>query len=253
MTEKDFLENYLWPSGDRLDRTFTFPVPNIEGLKKCGDFIVQCEHEDTFSTNIMTKYESGILGVSLIDVHKNTQHKVTGVFGRLVGTMCLVKNGYPFLVLDAPVRNVSVVTAEEGREDITTEDITTMVFVILPQADPEQRKIIFGHLSELAKEAGISYIESKMDKLPDFGGTAWLADSKGVNLDIIRQLRDYVWSSYKRLIEQTKEKTPFDYRPFQEHMVFNIARQEHLSFKSKGLSVPVEAQAAFFSVLVSDV
>ncbi len=55
MNEKDFLENYLWPSGDRLDRTFTHPLPNIEGLKKCGDFIVQCEHEDTFSTNIIKK------------------------------------------------------------------------------------------------------------------------------------------------------------------------------------------------------
>ena len=53
MNEKDFLDNYLWPSGDKLDRTFTHALPNIEGLKKCGDFIVQSEHEDTFSANIM--------------------------------------------------------------------------------------------------------------------------------------------------------------------------------------------------------
>ncbi len=68
---------------------------------------------------------------------------------------------------------------------------------------------------------------------------------------MIQQLREHAWSSYKRLIEQTKEKTPFDYRPVQEQMIFNIARREHLGFEKKGLSVPVEAQAAFFSVLVS--
>ncbi len=250
MDEKDFLENYLWPSGNRLDRTYIFPVPNIEGLKKCGDFIVQCELEDTFSTNIITKYESDILGISVVDVHKNTQNKVTGVFVRLVGSLNLVKPGYPFFLLDAPVSNIALRIAA-GRKDITAEDIKTTVFVILPQADPEQREIFFGHLSEQAKEAGISYIEKEMDKLPDFGGTAWLAESKGANLDMIRQIREYAWNSYKRVIEQTKEKTPFDYRPFQEHMVFNVAGQENLSFKSKGLSVPVEAQAAFFSVLVS--
>ncbi|HEY86453.1 MAG TPA: hypothetical protein G4O06_00225, partial [Dehalococcoidia bacterium] len=76
MNEKDFLKNYLWPSDNRLDRTFTHPLPNIEGLKKCGDFIVQCEHEDTFSTNIMTKYVSDTLGVRLVEVYKNSQDKV---------------------------------------------------------------------------------------------------------------------------------------------------------------------------------
>ena len=251
MSEKDFLENYLWPSGDRLDRTFAFPVPNIEGLKKCGAFIVQCEHEDTFSTNIISKYESDTSGVRLIDVHKNTQNKITGVFIRLVGTLAIVKNGYPFLILDAPVRNVSVVAAEEGREDITTEDITTAVFILLPQADPNQRKIFSSSYSELMKEAGISYSERALTELADFWGIAWKAESKGIDLDIIRRLRGIAWSSYKRVIEQTKEKDPFDYRPFQEHMIFDTAQREHLSFESKGLSVPVEAQAAFFSAQFS--
>ena len=241
MNEKDFLENYLWPSGNRLNRTFIHRVPNIEGLKKCGDFIVQSELEDTFSTNIITKYESDTLGVRLIDVSKNSQNKVTGVFVRLVGTLSLVKTGYPFLLLDAPISTVFPLTTER-------EDLTTRVFILLPQADPEQRKILFSHLSELAKEAGISYREMEVDQLADFWGSIWLAESKGANLDMIRQLRDYAWSSYKGLMEQTKEKTPFDYKPFQEHMIFDTARREHLSFEAKGLSVPVEAQAAFFSV-----
>jgi len=247
MNEKDFLKNYLWPSGDRLDRTFTHPLPNIEGLKKCGDFIVQCEHEDTFSTNIIKKYESDILGVTVKEVYKNTQNKVTGVFIRLVGGMSIVKNGYPRLSLDAPISNISLVTAEERA------DLTTRVFILLPQADSEQRKIFFDHLGELAKEAGISLQEREADQLPDFWGTIMMAESKGADLGMIRQLRDHAWSSYKALMEQTKEKTPFDYRPLQEYMIFDSARREHLSFKRMGLSVPVEAQAAFCSVTVPSV
>ena len=110
MNEKDFLKNYLWPSDDRLDRTFTHPLTDIEGLEKRGDFIVQCELEDTFSTNIVTKYESDILGVRLVEVYKNTQNKVTGVFLRIVGTMNLVKPGYPFLLLYAAISKVSPLT-----------------------------------------------------------------------------------------------------------------------------------------------
>jgi hypothetical protein len=80
-----------------------------------------------------------------------------------------------------------------------------------------------------------------------------MAEVKGVNLDMIRQLRDYLWNSYKRVIDQTKEKLPFDYRPWQEFMIFDVSKRENLMFKGMGLSVPVEAQAAFFSVLVSGV
>jgi hypothetical protein len=253
MNEQKFLENYLWPSDDKLDRAFAHPLPDIEGLKKCGDFIIQCELEDTFSTNIITKYKSDISEVRLIDVHKNTQNKVTGVFTRLVGTMSLAKAGYPILVLDAPVRNATVVTAEAERKDITIEDITTMVFILLPQADIEQRKLFFSRLSEQVKGSGIPYQERQSEILPSFYGPTLLVESKGIELDIIRKLRDYAWNSYKDVIEQTKEKVLFDYRPFQEHMIFDTAQREHLSFGSRGLSVPVEAQAAFFSVMVSGV
>jgi len=246
MNEKDFLENYLWPSESRLNTNFTHPLPDIEGLKKCGDFIVQGELEDTFSTNIMTKYESETTGIRLVEVYKNSQNKVPGVFVRLVGPITLVKPGYPFLFLDAAVSNVNLATGER-------DDIKTTVAIHLPQADPEQRKIFIGHLNEQATEAGISYGERQSDAVPDFWGPIWRAESKGINLDIIRQLRDYVWKAYKRLIEKTKEKTPFDYRPFQEHFIFNVARGENLSFKRMGLSVAVEAQAAFFSAQVSGV
>ncbi len=194
----------------------------------------------------MTKYESDTLGVRLVEVYKNSQNKVTGVFVRLVGTMSLVKPGYPFLLLDAAVTNVNLLTGER-------DDIKTTVAIHLPQVDPEQRKKVFQGFSEQAKEAGISYQERQSDTLPDFWGPIWVAQSKGVDFDIIRKLRDFAWSSYERLMEETKEKTPFDYRPVQEHMVFNTARREHLMFERMGLSVAEEAQAAFFSVLVSGV
>jgi hypothetical protein len=246
MDEKDFLEKYLWPSEDKLDRTFTHPLPNIEGLKRCGDFIVQGELEDTFSTNIVAKYESDTSGVILKEVYKNSQNKVTGVFVRLVGTMSIVKSGYPCLSLDAAVSNVNLATGERG-------GIRTTVAIHLPQIDPEQRKEVFHSFGEQAKESGVSYQERQSDALPDFWGPVWVAQSEGVDFDTIRKLRERAWSAYKRLIDETSAKTPFDYKPFQEYMIFDIARREHLTFKRMGLSVSVEAQAAFFSVLVSGV
>jgi hypothetical protein len=246
VNEKDFLENYLWPSADRLDKTFTHPLPKIEGLKKCGDFIVQCEHEDTFSTNIMTKYESDTSGMILKEVYKNSQNKVTGVFVRLVGTMSLVKVGYPRLSLDAAVSNVNLFTGER-------EDIKTTVAIHLPQVDPELRKKIFDGFGEQARAAEVSCKEKEVEYAPGSPGLIWVAESKGINLDMIRKLRDHAWSAYKSLMEETEEKIPFDYRPIQERSVFDSAKRENLSFKRMGLSVPVEAQAAFFSVLVSGI
>jgi hypothetical protein len=244
MNGKNFLENYLWPSEDKLDRTFTHPLPNIEGLKKCGDFIVQSEHEETFSTNIMTKYVSDTLGIRLVEVYKNTQNKATGVFVRLVGTMGLVKVGYPFLILDAGIRNVSRLTPQR-------EDIATRVTIHLPQVDPSQRSNILNSYNEQAKEAGISYRATEEGDMPDFWGPRWIAESKGGDLDMIRQIRVYAWNSYKGLIEKTKERIPFDYKPLQEYMIFGVSMREHLSFNISGMSVPTEAQAAFFSVMVS--
>ncbi|MBW2552889.1 MAG: hypothetical protein JRE20_01995 [Deltaproteobacteria bacterium] len=243
MNENDFIMRYLQPSDNRLDRTFIHPLPPIEELTKSGDFIVQGEHDETFSTNIISKYMSENLGIRLVEVYKNTQHKGTGVFVRLVGTMSLVKTGYPFLFLDAAVTNISPVTGER-------EELTTRVAIHLPQANPEQRDLFFNAVTEKAKESGVSYRNLDRDTLPDFWGSIWLAESKGFAPDMIWHLRDYAWVSYKLLIEETKVKSPFDYKPMQEMMIFNNAGAEHLMFKKMGLSVPTEAQAAFFSVIV---
>jgi len=246
MNEKDFLENYLWPSESRLNTAFTHPLPKIEGLKKCGALIVQGEHEDTFQTSIITKYESETVGVRLIEIYKNTQNKVTGVFYRLVGGISLVKSGYPMLRLGAGVSNVNMFTGERA-------DLATRVTVHLPQADPEQRKKAFQSVSNQAKEAGIVLTDVVTSQLPAFYGSVLVAESKGANLDIIRKMREYAWNSYKVLIEETKGKVPFDYRPFQEQTIFHGSKSEHLAFKKMGLSVPVEAQAAVFSVDVAGI
>jgi hypothetical protein len=246
MNEKEFIDKYLWPSADRLDRTFTHPLPKIPGLKKAGDFIVQCEHEDTFSTNIMTKYVSDTLQVRLVETYKCTQNKVTGVFVRLVGTMTLVKPGYHFLLLDASIRNVDMLTGNR-------EDAATRVAIHLPQADAEQRKILFSHLNEQAEAAGISYREVKLEQSPAFWGSMWRGESPGIHLDMIKRLRDIAWDGYERVIQQTRGKSPFDYTPVQRQMVFEAAIREHLTFKKMGLSVPVESQAAFFAVQVCGV
>jgi len=243
MNENDFVMRYLQPSDNRLDRTFIHPLPPIEGLTKCGDFIVQGELDETFSTNIISKYMSENLGIRMVEVYKNTQHKGTGMFVRLVGTISLVKTGYPFLFLDAAITNVSPVTAEK-------EEITTRVAIHLPQANPDQRDLFFNAVSEKAKENGIPYRNLDRDTLPDFWGSIWIAESKGFVPEMIRHLRDYAWVSYKMLTEETKVMSPFDYKPMQEMMIFNNAEAEHLMFKKMGLSVPTEAQAAFFSVIV---
>ena len=246
MNEKDFLDNYLWPSESKFNMTFTLPLPNIGGLKKCGDIIVQSEHEDTFLTSIITKYVSDTLGVRLIEIYKNTQNKVTGVFYRLVGQISLVKTGYPMLRLVAGVHNVNMFTGER-------EDLATRVNVHLPQADPEQRKKVFQSVSDQAKEAGIACNDVATSQLPAFYGSVLVTESKGVNLDIISKLREHAWNSYKVLIEETEEKAPFDYQPLKELMIFHGARAEYLAFKKMGLSVPEEAQAAIFSVEVSSI
>jgi hypothetical protein len=246
MKEVEFLDNFLWPSTNRLNKTFIHPLPNIDGLEKCGEFLLQSELEGTFTPTVITKYVSDLLGVRLIDVYRNTQHKDAEVFVRLVGTINLVKMGYPFLSLDAAVSNINLLTGAR-------EDLTTRVRISLPQADLEQRELFFPSLTKRAKESDIQSEEMQFKGLPDFYGPIWIAESEGLNLDIIHKLRNIAWSSYKGLFEQTTVKTPFNYRPLQEQMLFNAAKLEESLFRSIGLSVPVEAYAALFGVLVSPV
>ncbi len=244
MDEEFFLNHYLKPSEDRLDPNFIHPLPPVEGLKNRGKFIIQAELDDTFSTNIIYKYESEPAGIKLIDVYKCTQNLNKGQFIRLVGTLSIVKAGYPILFLDAAVSNISPMTQER-------EETTTRVLIHMPQADLNQRGRVYSQLSKTAERLHLACKEMLNPKMPDFWGPVWFAETKKFEMEIIKALRNSACESYMNLVENTGEDTTLDYQPVKEHVVFTTSKNEHLLFEKLGLSVPVEAQAAFFSVLAS--
>ncbi len=246
MDEKQFIENYLKPSEDGLDKSFTHPLPPIAGLEKRGSFIVQGELEDTFSTNIIYKYESAQSKIRLIDVYKCSQHKKEGVFVRLVGTMSLVKSGYPFLFLDAAVTNISPLTQQR-------EDTTTRVVIHVPQSSAAQQEIIFTDIKDKLDNEGIAYKQISIPHMPDFWGPIFLAESKKLDMQLIEDLRGLVSKGYEAIIEKTEADDAIDYAPVKQHMVFITSKNEGMLFTKMGLTVPIEAQAAFFSVMTAGV
>ncbi len=246
MENNNFLENYLKPSEDGLNRTFTLPLPDISGLKKCGEYIVQGKLDNTCSTNIISKHVSETEGVRLIEVYKNTEDKEKGIFIRLVGTLSLLKKGYPFLFLDAAISNVSPRTAQQ-------EKISTRVALHMPQADAAKRDIFFNYISEKADSQNISYKSSTISALPDFWGPIWSSGKPGIAPDMIKTLRDMAWASYENFFSQTEPAKNPDYLPVQNQMAFKNSSAEYHLFKKMGLSVTAEVQAAFFSVMVAGV
>jgi hypothetical protein len=168
MDEKRFIANFVQPSDKKMDEAFTHPLPKIEGLRKCAEFVIQSEDEETFSTNIVTRFASDSLGIKLFEVYKNTEHKGLGIFVRIVGALTVVKVGYPLLFLDAAVSNVSHLTTQR-------EDLTTRVAIHLPQAAPEQQQIFFSRLREAAEKDSVTYRDLKVDAMPDFWGSIWLS------------------------------------------------------------------------------
>jgi hypothetical protein len=241
-----FLNGYLSPCEEGLDRSFTMPLPEIDGLAKTADFIVQGKMEDTVSTNIVGKFESESLGVRVCEVYKATQNVKNGVFVRLVGTISVVKKGYPFMFLDAAVSNVDPRTAERV-------DLSTMVAIHCPQADPNKRSILLDTLSQKAGDAGMEYGTVEIPVLPDFWGPLWHVRSKGADLDTIETLRRFAWDAYVRYTDAADSNADFDYKPTQDQMIYQNSRAEYEMFRKMGLQVASEAQAAFFSVLCTGV
>ena len=242
MIENYFISGFLAPSSSHLDKRFLIPLPGVPGLKKRGDYIIQSELEETFSTNIIAKYETEDKDLRLVEVYKNSENKVTGVFIRLVGTLSLVKRGCPVMFLDAAVTNVSLQTGQR-------ENMQTRVAVHLPQATREQRELLFHGLSLAADQNDRPSRELAVDVLPPFWGPIWLAEDGSFKPDMIKKLRDAAADEYQHIFKNTKPQEQFDYVPMQQHIIFHNSRAEHLMFKKAGLSVPVEAQAAFFSAL----
>lgn len=245
MGNDNFLNNYLKPSEDGLDRTFTLALPGISGLEACGEYIVQGKLDNTCSTNIITKYISKPENIRLIEVYKNTEDREKGIFIRLVGTLSLLKKGYPFMFLDAAISNVSPQTAQK-------QEISTRVALHMPQAG-NNRGIFFDALNNSAEKENIPCTQRDIPVLPDFWGPIWSAGKEGICPDLIKQLRDMAWTAYNNFCKQTDPAENFDYLPVQNQMAFKNAAAEHHLFKKMGLSVTAEVQAAFFSVMVAGV
>jgi hypothetical protein len=146
--------------------------------------------------------------------------------------------------LDAAVSNVSPLTARR-------EPVTTRIAVHMPQSTIEQRSAVFGALDTVDCGARASVSRISPDTLPDFWGPLWLVQNEGLHIDMIRAVRDALWAAYHQMSESTQSER-CDYRMVQEHMINEHAESEHRLFQRMGLTVPVEAQAAFFSILSSD-
>lgn len=245
MNEQLFLDSYLKPSDERLDKSFTHPLP-FEGLEKRGEFIIQGKLEDTFSTNIVYKYEHESKKLRLIDVYKCTQHVKEGIFVRLVGTMSLVRSGFPFLFLDAAVTNVSPLTQER-------EDVTTRVVIHMPQARDAQRDMVFDTLKAKAEKEDISYKSLSIPHMPDFWGPIMLFESKALDLQLIEEMRNLAGGEYVALIDKTEANKEIDYTAVKTHMVNTTSKNEGMLFSKMGFTVPEEAQAAFFSLMTGGV
>jgi len=241
METSAFLKDFLPPSRDFLSPAFTVPLPAVPGLKQTASFIVQGQCHDTYSTNIVKKHENDA-GVRLVEVYKNTQDLTKGIFVRLVGTMSLVKCGYPFLFLDAAVSNLNLLTAQQ-------EALATRIAVHLPQAAPDARSCIFDLLSDGAQSRHHVPALRSVPGLPPFWGPLWSVRAEGLDTALIGALREIAWQGYAESCTRHEPDPSFDYRPMQRQMVFVNSVAEQGLFRKMGLAVPAEAQAAFFSIL----
>lgn len=240
MDSELFVENYIEPSRAVIDRQFTLPLPD-DAFEKNGEFIVQSRCSSTYSTNIITRYEHPG-GVRLVEVYKSSQNMDSGSFVRLVGTMALFKKGYPFLFLDAAVANINMQTGEPA-------DMGTRLAIHMPQAQEGGRQALMEHLSRQADAAGLPWGTVSIDALPPFWGPLWHVRCAGLALDAIGKVRGFAWSAYRDYCARSAADDDFDYVPVQQQMVIKNAKAEYGQFQRMGLSVPVEVQAAFFSVL----
>lgn len=240
MDQEHFIKNYVQPSQDGLDRQYVLPLP-VEGLKKTADFIVQSHCPPTYSTNSISRYENQD-GMRLVEVYKSSQNMESGKFVRLVGTMALRKKGYPFLFLDAAVTNINMQTGDIA-------ELGTRTAIHMPQATESGRQALMASLSSRAEEAKLPWGTVMIDALPSFWGPLWHVRMNGLALEAIGQLRGFAWKAYHSYCEQTDADDDFDYLPVQQQMVIKNAQAEYAQFQRMGLNVPVEVQAAFFSVL----
>jgi hypothetical protein len=246
MNDDTFIKNYLRPSLDGLDRQFTLPLPDEENFEKTAEFILQSHCPPTYSTNVIAGYENTDSGIRLVEVYKSSQNMNSGAFVRLVGTMALVKKGYPFLFLDAAVSNMNMQSGERAEP-------TTRIAVHMPQADESRRIALIQGLTRQAEQAGLAWGTMKIDALPPFWGPLWHVRRDTIDPEAIAQVRSFVWDGYSEYCSETACDEQFDYLPVQIQMIIKNSKAEQAQFQRMGLDVPAEVQAAFFSLLCTGI
>ncbi len=246
MDAQAFTSSYIKPSEPFLNETFRLPLP-AAGFEHQADFIVQSRCGSTVSTNLIAKYGHTASGVRLVEVYKNSENSATGVFVRLLGTMALVKKGWPCLFLDAAVANVNPRSA-------AVEPLNTRTAVHMPGADDSARGRLFGMLTECCAAAGLEGSGTiDIAALPPFWGSLWFVRKEGFAPGMLALLRTAAWEFYAGHCLRTDADAGLDYTGVQQQMILKNSAAEYQSFLNMGLAVPVEAQAAFFSVLVTGI
>ncbi len=245
MDAHTFTATYIKPSEAFLDETFRLPLPDADFTHQ-ADFIVQSRCGSTVSTNLISKYRHPESGVRMVEVYKNSQNE-TGIFVRLLGTLALVKKGWPCLFLDAAVANVNPRSAAQ-------EPLNTRAAVHMPGAADSARAQLFSMLTARCTDSrftGSGTID--IAALPSFWGSLWFVRKPGFAPDMLTLLRAAVWDYYAHHCLHMPPDTDIDYTRVQQQMILKNSAAEYQSFLNMGLAVPIEAQAAFFSVLVTGI
>jgi hypothetical protein len=235
MSDDAFLVQYLKPGAIGVKPPFRFALPRIPGLKADGEGLLHFEQGDT-------RYRSDQPRLSLRELYKNTQHRKTGAFVRLVGPLSFTLAGYPGVSMDCPVMNVDPATGQKA-------PLSTRVVVHLPLASRRQSDLFMEGLRERALADNFTAEIRQFDRLPAWWGPFAVFQQRGLQLEMIQRLRDHAWGAYEAMSAQTPSNPAFNYRPFQEYMVFDTARREHGIFAAMGLAVAQESQMAFFSAM----
>jgi hypothetical protein len=242
LNEDAFLTQYLKPGAIGVKPPFRFALPPVPGLVADGECLLHFEQGETWSVNFIARYRSPGLKLTLRELYKNTQHRKTGVFIRLVGPLSFTLNGYPGVSMDCPVLNVDPASGQKCQ-------LSTRVVIHLPLASRKQSDLFINGLRDRALSDGLEGQVHLMDRLPPWWGQFLVFNKPGLQLEIIQRLRDHAWGAYETMASQTPSNPAFNYMPFQEYMVFDTARREHGIFASLGFSVSAEAQMAFFSAM----
>ncbi len=242
ISEDAFLTQFLKPGAIGVKPPFRFALPRIPGLQTDGECLLHFEQGETWSVNFIARYRSEKMKLTLRELYKNTQHKKTGVFIRLVGPLSFTLNGYPGVSMDCPVLNVDTATGHKA-------PLSTRVVIHLPLASRKQSDLFIAGLRDRALVDDYTAEVRQAPHLPPWWGPFLIFVKPGLQLEMIQRLRDHAWGAYESMTSQTPSSPAFNYRPFQEYMVFDTARREHGVFASLGLSVASEAQMSFFSAM----